>query len=147
MVNKYTIDSHLSYTYKHRYQCLQIEDVSMFVDDMKHSNIELSVQLSLCINKPVGPYIYLRRISSNDGVWLYANIALTLHRGIYIGLNCSYILYYVHLCSSVSDWVCLWQPARLGWSGGHEAGTEVDTILSKFALLQAERLFSEPLLS
>ena len=48
----------------------------MFVDDMKHSNIELSVRLSLCINL----YIYFRRISSNDGIWLYANIALALHR-------------------------------------------------------------------
>ena len=58
----YTIDSHFSYTYKHRYHCPQIEDVSMFVDDMKHSKIELSVQLRLCINL----YKYFRRISSND---------------------------------------------------------------------------------
>ena len=49
----------------------------MFVDDMKHIKIEFSVQLSLCINL----YIYFRRISSNDGIWLYANIALALHRG------------------------------------------------------------------
>ena len=48
----------------------------MFVDDMKHSKIELSVRLSLSINL----YIYFRRISSNDGIWLYANIALALHR-------------------------------------------------------------------
>ena len=37
------IDSHVNYTYKHRYHCLHIEYVNMFVDDVKHSRIELSV--------------------------------------------------------------------------------------------------------
>ena len=49
----------------------------MFVDDMKHNKIEVSVRLSLYINL----YIYFRRISSEDGIWLYTNIALALHRG------------------------------------------------------------------
>ena len=64
----------------------------MFVDAMKHSKIELSVQLSLCIYL----YIYCRRISSNDGIWLYANIALALHRGCRLNernlLSCVYII-------------------------------------------------------
>ena len=43
----------MNYTYRHRYHCLHIEDVNMFVDDMKHSRIELSEQLSLCIKLPL----------------------------------------------------------------------------------------------
>ena len=36
------------------YPCLQIDDVNMFEDDMKHSKIELYFLLSLCIGlKPV----------------------------------------------------------------------------------------------
>ena len=68
----------------------------MFVDDMKHSKIELSRQLSLCIKL----YTYFRRISSNDGIWLYANIALALHRGCSNILQL-YILVAVTTCFSV----------------------------------------------
>ena len=63
----------------------------MFVNDMKHSKIELSVQLSLCIN----PYIYFRRISPNDDIWLYANIALALYRGCRLNKRLRALLYVV----------------------------------------------------
>ena len=36
----------VSYTYKHWYHCLQIEDANMFVDDMKHSKIKLAVHMA-----------------------------------------------------------------------------------------------------
>ena len=63
----------------------------MFVDDMKHSKIELFVRLSLCVNL----YIYLRQISSNDGIWLYANIALALHRGCRLNKRLKALLYVI----------------------------------------------------
>ena len=63
----------------------------MFVDDMKHSKIAFSVQLSLCIKL----YIYFRRISFNDGIWLYANIALALHRGCRLNNRLKALLYVI----------------------------------------------------
>ena len=63
----------------------------MFVDDMKHRKIELFVRLSLCINL----YIYFRRISSDDGIWLYANIALALHRGCRLNKHLKALLYVI----------------------------------------------------
>ena len=64
----------------------------MFVDDMKHIKIEFSVKLSLCINL----YIYFRQISSNDGIWLYANIALALHRGCRLNNRLKALLYVMY---------------------------------------------------
>ena len=63
----------------------------MFVDDMKHCKIELSVLLNICINL----YIYLRRISSKDGIWLYANVALALHRGCRLNKRLKTLLYVI----------------------------------------------------
>ena len=63
----------------------------MFVDDMQHSKIELSVRLSFCINL----YIYFRRISSKYGIWLYANIALALHRGCRLNKRPKALLYVI----------------------------------------------------
>ena len=63
----------------------------MFVDDMKHIKFELSVGLSLCISL----YIYFRRISSNVGIWLYANIALALHRGCRLNKRLRALLYVI----------------------------------------------------
>ena len=58
----------------------------MFVDDMKHSKIELYVLLSLCINLYM---IYFRRISSKDG------IALALHRGCRLNKRLKELLYVI----------------------------------------------------
>ena len=63
----------------------------MFVDDMKHSKIALSVRLSLCINL----YIYFRQMSSTDGIWLYANIAPALHRGCRLNRRLKALLYVI----------------------------------------------------
>ena len=65
----------------------------MFVDDMKHSKIELSVRVS------VQTCTYFRLISSNDGIWLYANIALALHRGCRLNKRLKALLYVIRkLC-------------------------------------------------